>query len=246
MPPGDKAQPAPSLRWLRRATQGIRSSNVTHGAPPGGSAPRLGVLSGTFNPPTRAHVALAEAAVARLALDEVLCVLPEAPPHKAELEASLEERAQMLWVAVQEHAHFSAALVSHGLFLDIHRAVVAHYPAGTQVYFLVGKDAAERILVNWPYEDPLRALEEMFANFSFAVAGRGGAFRLPAGSPAQKFAAQIFALELEPEFQEISATRARDRAARDEPLRGMVPDAVAELIENRGIYSGKQKKIYRN
>jgi nicotinic acid mononucleotide adenylyltransferase len=152
----------------------------------------------------------------------------------------------MLWLAVQEHPQCSAALVSHGLFLDIHRAVAPHYPPGTHMYFLVGKDAAERILVNWPYEDPQRALEEMFAHCSFAVAGRGGAFRLPAGSPAQKFAAQIFALELEPEFQEISATQARELAARDESLRGIVPDAVAELIENRGIYSGKQKKMYRN
>jgi nicotinate (nicotinamide) nucleotide adenylyltransferase len=239
-------QGAPSLRWLRRAVQGIRPSSGTKQAQTGASVPQLGVLSGSFNPPTRAHVALADAALAQLALHEVLFVLPEAPPHKAELEASLEERAQMLWLAVQEHAHFSAALVSHGLFLEIHRAVAPHYPAATQFFFLVGKDAAERILLHWPYEDVNKSVEEMFARFSFAVAARQGEFRLPSGAAAERYAAQIHRLDVPGDFSELSSTQARERAAREEPLAGLVPDGVAELIENRGIYRGGKKKVYRN
>ena len=41
---------------------------------------RLGILPGTFNPPTRAHVALAEAALGEV--DEALFVLPRSFPHK--------------------------------------------------------------------------------------------------------------------------------------------------------------------
>ena len=41
---------------------------------------RLGILPGTFNPPTLAHIALARAALAQV--DEVLFVLPREFPHK--------------------------------------------------------------------------------------------------------------------------------------------------------------------
>jgi nicotinate (nicotinamide) nucleotide adenylyltransferase len=246
MPAGSAKEKLPTLRWLRRATQGIASGRTSQVSQTGVTVPRLGVLSGTFNPPTRAHIALAEAASTQLKLDEVLFVLPEVPPHKTDLEASLEERAQMLWVAVQEHPQFSAALVSHGLFLDIHRAVAPHYPAETEIIFLVGKDAAERILLDWPYENLDQALAEMFAHFSFAVAVRSGNFRVPAGSAAEKYATKIIPLDLAEDVQEVSATRARKCAARGEELGEIVPDAVAEMIENRGLYRGERKKIYKN
>jgi len=55
---------------------------------------RLGILPGSFNPPTRAHLALAEAALAEL--DEVVLVLPRAFPHKNYDGASFVQRADML------------------------------------------------------------------------------------------------------------------------------------------------------
>ena len=168
----EQAREEPKLRWLRRAPAGIVTS-ASAGGRPEPSAPRLGVLSGTFNPPTRAHLALAEHASRELRLDEVLFVLPETPPHKKQLEASLEDRAEMLLRALAGSKEFSAAIATHGLFLDIHRALAPHYPPGTRVFFLVGEDAAERILLDWPYEDPAQALEEMFRRFEFAVARRG-------------------------------------------------------------------------
>jgi nicotinic acid mononucleotide adenylyltransferase len=42
---------------------------------------RLGILPGSFNPPTRAHLALAEASLAEL--DEVVLVLPLSFPHQS-------------------------------------------------------------------------------------------------------------------------------------------------------------------
>ena len=139
----EQAREEPKLRWLRRAPAGIVTS-ASAGGRPEPSAPRLGVLSGTFNPPTRAHLALAEHASRELRLDEVLFVLPETPPHKKQLEASLEDRAEMLLRALAGSKEFSAAIATHGLFLDIHRALAPHYPPGTRVFFLVGEDAAER------------------------------------------------------------------------------------------------------
>src|ERR1022692_4872453 len=55
---------------------------------------RLGILPSSLNPPTLAHLALAEAALAEL--DEVVLVLPRVFPHKTYDGASFTQRADML------------------------------------------------------------------------------------------------------------------------------------------------------
>jgi len=220
----------PTVHWLHRALAGI--------AVGGRSKPRLGVLSGTFNPPTRAHLALAEQAALALLLDEVLFVLPEIPPHKRQLEASLEQRAEMLVLAVGAYPNFSAAITTHGLFLDIHRAIAPLYPAQTQVFFLAGRDAAERILLRWPYTDPQQALADMFARFEFVVAQRGGPFVVPRDSPAASYAEKIHFLTLPAEYEACSGTLARERVSRDQPAEDVVPTEVWLYIHERGLYQG--------
>jgi nicotinate (nicotinamide) nucleotide adenylyltransferase len=223
----------PSFRWLRR-------NRVSTNA---GATVRLGVLSGTFNPPTEAHLALAEAGQRQLGLEEVLFVLPEIPPHKGDLAAPLQSRAEMLWLAVQGHRGFSAAMVTHGLFLDIQRALEAEYPPGTRAVFLAGRDAAERILLHWPYEDPQSALAEMFARFDFAVAerpssrGLPGRFEIPDSAPAWRFRNQVLAVGLPEELAGLSSTEVRERLARGASVAGMVPEAVLSYIQSRGLYA---------
>src|SRR3989442_2106180 len=177
MCPSESSPEELRLRWLRGAPAGISVKGADAPRPP-----RLGVLSGTFNPPTRAHLALAEAALAALALEEVLFVLPEVLPHKDQLEASLEAREEMLLLAIARNPKFSAGVTSHGLFLDIHRAVVPHFPTDTRMYFLTGRDAAERILLRWPYANPQQAFAERFARFELADGRRAGRIAVPASS----------------------------------------------------------------
>jgi len=216
------------LRWLRRATSGISRNRP--------SLPRLGVLSGTFNPPTRAHLAVAAQGIERLSLGEVLFVIPEIPPHKNQLEASLEQRIEMLLRAIGEEPRFSAAVSTHGLFGDIRQALVPHYPAATRVIFLTGRDAAERILLRWPYPDPRQALAEMFASFDFGVADRGGRFNVPADSLAAPYLAQIHCFQIDHEFQGISASQVRERLARGERVQELVPREVETFIRQRALY----------
>src|SRR5579885_2054867 len=154
----------PSWVWLRQAPQGIHARRP--------AAPRLGVLSSPFNPPTRAHLALAEAALTQLDLHEVVCVLPARLPHKPELELPLSVRADLLRRALENHPRMGAALCSGALLLEIYEALAPVYPAGTRVYFLLGSDAAERILLAWPYPDRAAALAAMFSRFEVAVADR--------------------------------------------------------------------------
>ncbi|MGD0784120.1 MAG: adenylyltransferase/cytidyltransferase family protein, partial [Candidatus Aminicenantales bacterium] len=70
-----------------------------------GAPARLGVLPGTFNPVTVAHLALARAALA--VVDEVLFVLPREFPHKEYAGASFDQRIEMLHAALAEEDAFS-------------------------------------------------------------------------------------------------------------------------------------------
>src|SRR5215469_10515993 len=77
---------------------------------------RLGVLPGTFNPPTRAHLALAQAGLAHC--DEVLLVLPRALPHKEYSGVGFAERLRLLEAAARDE-RFAVAGSEGGLFLEI-------------------------------------------------------------------------------------------------------------------------------
>ena len=77
-------------------------------------APRkLAILPGAFNPPTRAHLAMAESALSQV--DEVLFVLPRAFPHKEYSGARLETRVEWLRAALDENPRFSLAVGERGL-----------------------------------------------------------------------------------------------------------------------------------
>jgi len=195
------------------------------------------VLSGTFNPPTLAHTELAALARRQFDLHEVVFVLPLRSPHKACLEASWEDRAEMLRLAVEDQPMFAAALTTAGLFLDIHRVIARFYPASTRMFFLTGRDAAERILLEWPYPDPERALAEMFARFELIVADRLTAFEVPANSLAARYRNRLHRLRLPPELGHLSADKVRRRLARKEPIQDLVDPRVRAYIEAHGLYS---------
>src|ERR1700730_16999846 len=111
---------------------------------------RIGILPGSFNPPPLAHGALVYAA--GFYVDEVLCVLPRAFPHKEYFGATLKERLQMLDQS-DLFPIYSIAISQSGLFADIARECREHYGRSMKMYFICGADAAERIL-HWNYGRP--------------------------------------------------------------------------------------------
>ncbi|MBI4462712.1 MAG: nicotinate-nicotinamide nucleotide adenylyltransferase [Acidobacteria bacterium] len=193
------------------------------------------MLGGTFNPVTCAHLALAQQALRTLKLDEVLFALPERLPHRAPREASLEQRLAMLAAALEPYRQFSLAVCSHGLFLDIARALEPHYPSGVRLYFLIGSDAAERILL-WDYPDREAALKEMFARFSLVIARRAGELRLPSDPHVAAFSSRLHTLEMPAEYENLSASRVRAACRQGESLEEMVPPVVADYIREQNLY----------
>src|SRR5580692_10426770 len=85
---------------------------------PAVNAKRIGVIAGAFNPVTRAHVALAEAA--RAHVDEMVFAVPRAFPHKEYSGASLDHRVEMLRRACERSlCEARVEIVDGGLFADI-------------------------------------------------------------------------------------------------------------------------------
>jgi len=196
---------------------------------------RLGILSAAFNPITRAHLALAHSAYVHYRLHEVLFVLPITQPHKLIHDAPIKARLQMMNLAVQETPAFSIGLCTHGLFIDICRAVVLAYAPQMRPWFICGRDAAERILA-WPYADPAATLSTLFAQAELLVADREGAFALPDIPPVRAHAAHIHHLPMAGAISHISATEIRTRLAKGEQVDELVPPPVLRYIQEHRLY----------
>ena len=184
----------------------------------------IGILAGSFNPPTVAHLELARAAKAHV--DEILWVVPRVFPHKEYFGATLRQRMEML-DSLGLPAPYSIAATDRGLFIDIARASRPHYGSETKLYFVCGRDAAERI-VEWKYDDP-GMLDQMFEEVHLLVASRQGSY-----SPPAKLRHRIHDLDLAGEFDDVSSSEVRRRIEAGEPWEHLIPESIVEMV--RSVY----------
>jgi nicotinic acid mononucleotide adenylyltransferase len=190
-----------------------------------GRPSHIGILPGAFNPVTVAHLALARAAVPRV--DQVLFALPRRFPHKEYEGVGLEQRASLLLALAAGSANLSLACTDGGLFIDIARECRIEYGGDVRVSFLCGRDAAERI-VHWDYGVP-GAIGEMLGEFGLLVAARHGEY-----TPPPELAHAIGCLELDGEFDDVSASEVRRRIATGGAWEHLVPAAVRDRV--RSLY----------
>lgn len=187
----------------------------------------LGVLPAGFDPPTRAHLALADAALG--IVDEVLFVLPREFPHKSYENASFAQRMEMLLAATRGEPRHSAASSDGGLFVEIAGECREAYAEKTALVFICGRDAAERI-VNWNYGRP-DAFRHMLETFEMLVAPRAGDFQ-----PPDEMQRRIRSLPVEGGLSAISATEVRERVRRGKPWEHLVPAEIIPMVGK--IYGG--------
>jgi nicotinate-nucleotide adenylyltransferase len=192
-------------------------------------------LSAAFNPITTAHMALAQSAHEHFGLHEVLFVLPLTQPHKSLFGAPIAARLQMMTLAVQEYPSYSVGACTHGLFIDICRAVELAYTPQTHLWFLTGRDAGERILT-WPYPDPAQALGDLFGRADLLVADRDGTFTLPDLPVVRPYVKQIHHLPLPVAYQHISATEVRSRLTNGDDVSALLPPPVEAYIREHRWY----------
>lgn len=188
-----------------------------------GSGGSVALLPGAWNPPTRAHVAMAHAA--RQWAGEAVLVVPRSFPHKDFSGPGLEQR--LAWLAQVAGGEFSVAIAEQGLFIDMARECRAATGAG-RVFVVCGADAAERI-VGWDYGAG-DSIELQLEEYELLVAPRGCAYVPPA-----HLAGRIHALALGDGWHEVSSTEVRQRIRHGLSWAHLVPDAIVATVA--GAYS---------
>lgn len=193
------------MEFLRRAGRPSRS---------------VALMPGAWNPPTKAHTALAEAALEHAG--EVVLVLPRTLPHKRFEGPAAEVRKRWLVELTGLSPRFSAAVSEGGLFVEMARE--ARQAGAERVLVVCGSDAAERI-VKWRYRAGLEIGRQLEESYELLVAPRGGAWQ-----PPRRLAGRVHHLPLARELQAVSSTQVRELARSGGDWRELVPEALAEEI----------------
>ena len=197
---------------------------------------RLGVFGGAFDPPHHAHVALAQAALAQLALDALHIVPTGLAWHKARQLSAAADRLAMTRLAF---AGMERVVVDER---EIHRpgpsftvdtlvALQAEYP-GAQLYLVLGADQVAALASWHRWQDVLKIAIICIADRT-SGAGVEGIFK-PEYLAGQ--AVQTLKLPLMP----VSATDIRQQIASADlgppGWHALVPEPVARYIERHRLY----------
>jgi len=193
---------------------------------------RIGVLGGTFDPIHLGHLRAAEVAQEALSLDGVTFIPSNTPPHRAGPHSSALDRFAMVCLATSSNPRFRASdieLVREGPSYTID--TLSHLlrdQKGTQVVVIVGQDTFPE-MATW--KDSAR----IFELCPVAVVIRPSSAEEPSTLP--KDLAPSARVERVPTpGLPISATDIRRRLEKRLSVRYLVPDAVADYIEKRGLY----------
>ena len=212
---------------------------------------RRGVLGGTFDPIHLGHLDVARAAKSALALDSVLLMPSNLPPHRTAPHASARDRLAMVQLAAED----DPALVPSDLELHadgpsytnttLDRLAAAGVDL-MSVFFITGADAF-RDLPSW------RNYPAILDRCHFVAVSRPGC---PAGALRQFLpgiaSRMVDARDAEPSHPSVilvdaptapvSSTEIRQRLASGRSIDGLVPPAVASYIERHGLYRTAHSK----
>ncbi|HEV8634635.1 MAG TPA: hypothetical protein VG370_10420 [Chloroflexota bacterium] len=192
---------------------------------------RIGLLPGSFNPPTDAHVALARAGRAA----GLACVYYLLSKHTVDKERvtgiPLADRLGLLTRIAAESGD-GVAFANRGLYVELAAAMRRALPRARLV-FLVGHDKIVQIFDRRYYAEGDAALEELFSLATVLVAPRADADRddlaaLLAAPENRRFAPQVGPLALAERHRDASSTLVRRGESDDVP-----PTVAAYLTRHR-------------
>lgn len=193
----------PTFRWLRE--------------PP--APDRVALLLGAFDPPTRAHVAVASAAERFTGRSAAFC-LTRVLLARTETLLPPAERLPLLDGLAAEHG-FGLGTANRGTYLEVARAL----PGGTDAVFVVGSDKLPQLVDPSFYADGADGVEATFAEVRFLV--------VPRGAPVDRDDVDVLPAEeafVDPGTARISASEVRRRLGRGEDVTPLVPPSVAETL----------------
>jgi nicotinate-nucleotide adenylyltransferase len=190
------------------------------------SGVRRALLGGTFDPPHVAHLVAGEAAFRRLGVERVDLIPAGAPWQKEGRGVSgAEDRWEMTRLAVEGVEYFAAddrEVRRDGPTYTVD--TLASYPAGDELWLVLGADAAAGIR-SW------HRSSEVLSRARLAVAPRPGTDR-----KVVEQAVGEAVVWLDVPGMAVSGTMLRARVAAGSSIRFLVPEAVFAYVERRGLY----------
>ena len=194
-----------------------------------GSAQRLGVMGGTFDPIHHGHLVAASEVAHFFALDEVVFVPTGQPWQKDDRKVSpSEDRYLMTVIATASNPGFSVSRtdIDRGgptYTIDTLRDLRTERGDEAELFFITGADALARMM-SW------QDVSELFALAHFVGVTRPGHRLTGDGLPEDRVSlVEIPALA-------ISSTDCRQRVAAGEPIWYLVPDGIVQYIAKRRLY----------
>jgi nicotinic acid mononucleotide adenylyltransferase len=215
------------------------------------TAPLL-LIPGSYNPPTTAHLALAQAGLQAIPQASLYLALGTTIINKEQTErATLLDRLLLLDQIARRTGHMGVLLTNQGLYVEQAEAARAAFPGASEIVFVVGFDKIEQIFDARYYHHRDAALKELFTLARFLVAPRAtheaadvaALLRQPDNQQFQPF---VRILPFPVEYREISSSQIRAvfqthpadvAVALLAPL--LPPEALAFAIET-GCYSPAQ------
>jgi nicotinate-nucleotide adenylyltransferase len=180
----------------------------------------VALYGGAFDPPHSGHVAVAGAAKAHFGIPRLTILVAERPGHK-DTHLAAETRLELARAAFPDD---DVRLDPYPRTIDLLRAEPFDDPL-----FVIGADQFADFAA---WKEP----DEVLEHARLAVATRPGfpRERLESVLGGLKRPERVDFFEIEP--NPAASREIRARAAAGEPLDGLVPEAVARLIEERGLY----------
>jgi nicotinamide-nucleotide adenylyltransferase len=213
-----------------------RTERPTLLVPAAASDPRaVALLSGSFDPITVGHAALADAAADRA--DLVLLVysvrtLPKEGPASSPL-LSDRDRLRALEAFAQSRPRVLPALASHGLLAEQGEAARRRFPAA-RLFLVMGSDKALQVLDPKWYRDREEVLTRLFDHAVVLYADRSGhegavgeRLARPENAP---WRSSFERLDVPPDVAEVSSREVRERLSWGEDVSALVPPEVRPFL----------------
>jgi nicotinate-nucleotide adenylyltransferase len=197
---------------------------------------RVGILGGTFNPPHLGHLVCAQEAYLQLSLDQVMLIPARIPPHKAvEDEPGPEHRLALCRGAVNGDERFAVSDIEMrrggpSFTVDTLEKLHSQTP-DNELFLIVGGDVAAG-LPSWHKPERVLSLARL------AVAKRRGTSRAAVDAALQGLPGGERSTFFQMPRIGVSSTMIRRRVRAGEPIRYLVPDAVAAYIHQHKLYGG--------
>ncbi len=208
---------------------------VAPGSTPAQSPLRsLGILGGTFNPPTLGHLAIARHALVELQLGRVVLMPVGSPPHKQIApDPGAAHRLAMCELLVSGVEGLSVCALElerdgPSYTVDTVRALHARHPEA-ELTFIVGADVAST-LPSWHEPTALLELAKL------AVAARPGSDHSEVVDAIATLGGSERVCFLDAPLIDVSSSRARQRVAAGEPIERLVGGDIADYVAEHSLY----------